>query len=275
MCPESHTQLYGITFLPSHLHHLPFPFWLPGPPFQVFWIERQAFGFPCALPATLSASAAMQQRDGEKEKKWVLPLCSWDYRFFWCGRKAALSWGFNSICGHCCCEMLWVWAEETGRWTGSKISLTRKGPFPVLRPEVEASLGAVSPHPCCPVLAFGLPLSLGLWRLEWGKKKPKKLTTSWVLLWVLASFPSQLATIHFLESLASCFMQSVHGFYLYRVGEPEWGVLTPCLQGWNHSHKWKKVTAFMKIVLLQWKYEVQCRFSNSRSVRRMVGIKDS
>ena len=77
------------------------------------------------------------------------------------------------------------------------ISLTSMdSPFPFLRPEIEASHGALSPHTSCPVLAFRLHLSLGLERLEWGKK-PKKLTTSSVLLCVLASFRKQLATVYF------------------------------------------------------------------------------
>ena len=61
----------------------PFLFSSLDPLFQVFWLERQACRFPSALPASLSASAAMQRGDGEKKKKrGVLPLCSWDHRSF-------------------------------------------------------------------------------------------------------------------------------------------------------------------------------------------------
>ena len=41
-----------------------------------------------------------------------------------------------------------------------------------------------------------------------------------VLLCVLSSFCSQLATVNLLESSASSFMHSVYGFHLYSVGEP-------------------------------------------------------
>ena len=219
MSPGVHKQPFRVVLHSRSLFMFLWSFQIPGAPFSVLWSETWDFSYPASLCMSYNSTGSSSRRTVRGETQWELPPPSGDHSFtdqkgrilsliVWVTDVLHYPLSFTAPATQSCAGWgMREWRKEKGKREGfTPQSLSIRSP--ILTPGAKLSTLSL-------ILGFRLPW-VQAWEYLRGKNGEE--TTGSVLLWILVSFPSSLATVYFPGTSYCCSVQDVQVLKLHLVG---------------------------------------------------------